>query len=283
METVLSSGSKTVVIGPDKPFVVIGERINPSGRKKLGAEMAAGDFSRVRADALAQLTAGAAVLDVNAGLPGGDEPALMRQVVGVVMEVVEAPLCFDSANPDALEAALAAYAGKALVNSVTGEERSLERVLPLAKRYTAAVIGLANDERGISQDPQVRLEVARKIVARAADYGIPPADVLIDPLVLSVGADHNAARVTLETIRMVRAELGVNAVAGASNVSFGLPERPALNAAYIAMCVAAGLTAAIINPLEPAVHLSVLAADLLAGHDPYGARWIKDFRKRGKN
>jgi 5-methyltetrahydrofolate--homocysteine methyltransferase len=280
METILSSQKKQIIISPDKPFVVIGERINPTGRKKLAAEMAAGDFSRVRSDALAQVEAGAPVLDVNAGVPGGDEPAIMRQAVEMVVATVDVPLCFDSANPAALEAALSIYQGKALINSVTGEDAALERVLPLAKKYNAAVIGMANDERGISPDPQVRLEVARKIVARAADYGIPAADVVIDPLVLTVGADHNAGRVTMETIRLVRTELGVNMSAGASNVSFGLPDRPALNAAYIAMCIAMGLTAAIINPLEPAVRVSILAADLLAGHDAYGGKWIKDFRKR---
>jgi 5-methyltetrahydrofolate--homocysteine methyltransferase len=242
--------------------------------------MAAGDFSRVRSDALAQVGGGAAVLDVNAGVPGGDEPALMKQAVETVMATVDVPLCFDSANPTALEAALSVYPGKALINSVTGEEASLERILPVVKKYDAAVIGMANDERGISQDPLVRLEVARKIIARASDYGIPAADVVIDPLVLTVGADHNAGRVTLETIRLIKAELGVNMSAGASNVSFGLPDRPAINAAFIAMCIAAGLTAAIINPLEPAVRVSILAADLIAGHDAYGSRWIKDFRKR---
>ncbi len=282
METILASQKKKVVISPDKPFVIIGERINPTGRKKLAAEMAAGDFLRVRADALAQVEAGAPVLDVNAGVPGGDEAAIMRQAVETVMAVVDAPLCFDSANPAALEAALSIYQGKALINSVTGEDASLERVLPLVKKYNAAVIGMANDERGISTDPQARLEVARKIVQRAADHGIPAADVVIDPLVLTVGADHNAGRVTLETIRLIKTELGVNTSAGASNVSFGLPDRPALNSAFIAMCIAAGLTAAIINPLEPAVRVSILAADLLAGHDAYGGKWIKDFRKRSK-
>ncbi len=280
LETILSSRSKKITLSPDKPFVIIGERINPTGRKKLAAEMAAGDFSRVRSDAQAQVEAGAGVLDVNAGVPGGDEPALMKQAVETVMGLVDMPLCFDSANPEALEAALSIYQGKALINSVTGEDKALERVLPLVKKYDAAVIGMANDERGISPDPMVRLAVARKIVNRAADYGIPAADVVIDPLVLTVGADHTAAQVTLQTIRLVRSELGVNLSAGASNVSFGLPDRPALNAAFIAMCIGAGLAAAIINPLEPAVRVSILGADLLAGHDAYGSKWIKDFRKR---
>jgi len=285
METILSSKTKTVVISPDKPFVIIGERINPTGRKKLAEEMAAGDFSRVRADALAQVEAGAHVLDVNSGLPsvaGADELTIMRQAVQRVMETVDVPLCFDSPNPAALEAALSIYSGKALINSTTGEDAALARVLPLAKKYGAAIIGLCNDETGISQDPQVRLVVARKILARAADYGIPAADVIFDPLVLTVGADSNAGKVTLETIRLLRREFGANVSAGASNVSFGLPDRPALNATFMAMGMMMGLTASITNPLEPAVHSAILAADLFLGHDAYGGKWIKNFRKREK-
>jgi 5-methyltetrahydrofolate--homocysteine methyltransferase len=282
METVLSSKSKTVVISLDQPFVMIGERINPTGRKKLAEEMAGGDFSHVRADALAQVEAGAQVLDVNAGVPGGDEPAIMLKAVQTVMATVDIPLCFDSANPVALEAALSVYSGKALINSTTGEEEALERVLPLARKYGAAVIALVNDERGPVQDPQVRLEIARKIVMRAADHGLPLTDLVFDPLVMTVGADSNAGQVTLETIRLLRQELGVNFTAGASNVSFGLPDRPSLNAAFIALAIACGLTAAITNPLEPAVHTAILAADLVMGHDLYGRKWIKDFRKKEK-
>ena len=280
METTLSSRTKTVVISPEKPFVIIGERINPTGRKKLAEEMAAGDFSRVRADALAQVEAGAHVLDVNSGVPGADDSAIMRQAVQIVMETVDVPLCFDSPNPAALEAALSIYSGKALINSTTGEEAALARVLPLAKKYGAAFIGLCNDETGISQDPQVRLVVARKILARAADYGIPAADVIFDPLVLTVGFDSNAGKVTLETIRLLRREFGANVSAGASNVSFGLPDRPALNATFMAMGMMMGLTASITNPLEPAVRTAILAADLFLGHDAYGGKWIKNFRKR---
>ena len=206
----------------------------------------------------------------------------MRQAVQIVMETVDAPLCFDSPNPAALEAALSIYSGKALINSTTGEDASLARVLPLAKKYGAAVIGLCNDEHGISQDPQARLAVARKILARAADYGIPAADIIFDPLVLTVGADSNAGKVTLETIRLLRQELGANISAGASNVSFGLPDRPSLNATFMAMGMMMGLTASITNPLEPAVHTAILAADLFLGHDAYGGKWIKDFRKREK-
>ena len=282
METTLSSKTKTVIISPDRPFVIIGERINPTGRKKLAEEIAAGNYSRVRTDALAQVEAGAHVLDVNSGVPGADEPAVMRQAVQTVMEAVDTPLCFDSPNPAALEAALAAYSGKALINSTTGEDDALERVLPLAKKYGAAVIALVNDERGPVQDPQVRLEIARKIVARAADHGVPIQDLLFDPLVMTVGADSSAGRVTLQTIRLLRQELGVNLTAGASNVSFGLPDRPALNAAFIAMAMTMGLDAAITNPLEPAVLTAIQAADLFLGHDDYGGRWIKAFRKREK-
>jgi 5-methyltetrahydrofolate--homocysteine methyltransferase len=282
VDTTLSSKTKTVVISPEKPFVIIGERINPTGRKKLAEEMSTGDFSRVRSDALAQMEAGAHVLDVNSGVPGADESAIMCQAVQIVMETVDAPLCFDSPNPAALEAALSIYSGKALINSTTGEDASLARVLPLAKKYGAAVIGLCNDEHGISQDPQARLAVARKILARAADYGIPAADIIFDPLVLTVGADSNAGKVTLETIRLLRQELGANISAGASNVSFGLPDRPALNATFMAMGMMMGLTASITNPLEPAVHTAILAADLFLGHDAYGGKWIKNFRKREK-
>jgi 5-methyltetrahydrofolate--homocysteine methyltransferase len=282
LETTLSSKTKKVVISPENAFVIIGERINPTGRKKLAEEMAAGDFSRVRTDALAQVEAGAKILDVNAGVPGGDEPAIMRRAVETVQEVVDVPLCFDSPNPDALEAALSVYSGKALINSTTAEEHALQRVLPLAKKYGAAVIALCNDERGPVQDPQVRLEIARKIIARAAEFGIPQSDLLFDPLVMTVGADSNAARVTLDTIDLLRRELDVNFTCGASNVSFGLPDRPILNAAFMAMAITRGLNSAITNPLEPTVTINILGANLLMGHDEYGSAWIKAFRKREK-
>ena len=282
MDTVLSSRTRTVTIGPGRPFVIIGERLNPSGRRRLAEEMAAGDFSRLRADALAQVAAGAQVLDVNAGLPGGDEPALLRQAVQAVLETVDVPLSLDSANPAALESALAVYPGKALINSTTGEDSCLERVLPLAKKYGAALVALCSDERGPSQDPQVRLAVARKITARAGLYGVPPADLLFDPLVMAVSVDPATARVTLETIRLLREELDANVVSGASNVSFGLPDRSTLNAAFLSMAIALGMDAAITNPLEPAVRLAVLASDLLLGHDEYGRCWIRDFRQRQK-
>lgn len=280
METVLSSASRSVTIGPGHPFVIIGERINPTGRRKMAEEMAAGDLSRVRADALAQVAAGAQVLDVNAGVPGADEPVLLAAAVRAVMSVTDAPLCFDSANPAALEAALAAYQGKALINSTTGEDAVLRRVLPLAARHGAALICLCSDERGPSTDPHVRLEVARTIAARAADHGIRASDLVFDPLVMAVGADAVAGRATLETICLLRHEMDSNLTCGASNVSFGLPDRSALNASFLTMAMALGLNSAITNPLEPAARTAVLAGDLLLGRDEWAMRWIKEYRKR---
>lgn len=267
-----------MTIGPDRPFVLIGERINPSGRKKLGAEMAAGDFSRVRRDAAAQVAAGAHLLDVNAGVPIADEAALLVAALRAVGEVTQAPLCLDSSVIGALAAGLAAYPGKALVNSVTGEDDRLEAVLPLVKKHGAAVIGMANDETGISSDPEYRLGVARKILQRAQDHGIAPQDVLIDPLALTVGADPEAALVTLRTMRLIRDALGLNMVCGASNISFGLPDRSPLNAAFLSMGMLCGLTCAITDPTNPAIRQAVLASDVLLGHDPYATAWIADFR-----
>lgn len=278
METVLGSPTKRVVIGPEHPFVVIGERINPTGRKAFADELLAGNLDRVREDAARQVEAGAPVLDVNAGVPGADEVDLLVRMVQAVMETTDAPLCIDSATDAALEAALDAYEGKALVNSVTGEDERLERVLPLVKGHGAAVIGMANDERGISMVPEERLRAARKIVERAADHGIPPEDVVIDPLVMSVGADGTAPSVALETMRLVRDELGCNLTCGASNVSFGMPGRAALSAAFLGMARYAGLTSAIANPLTPEIRTSVLATDVLLGVDAHAMAWIKTMR-----
>jgi 5-methyltetrahydrofolate--homocysteine methyltransferase len=274
LETTIASPTKTVVIGPDRSFVLIGERINPTGRRVLAAEMQAMDFTMAQRDAVAQVEAGAHMLDVNAGVPGGNEPAILAAAVRAVQAVVDVPLSLDSSVIDALESGLAAYQGKALVNSVTGEETTLERVLPLVKKHGAAVVGIANDEQGIPKTPEGRLEIARKIVQRAQDHGISPADVLIDPLAMTVGADHRAATVTLETIRLVRRELGVNTVCGASNVSFGLPDRLPLNTTFLAMAIGAGLTAAITNPLEEMIRKTVRAADVMMGHDEFCQRWI---------
>ena len=274
MHTLLTSKTKTVIIGPDRPFVVIGERINPTGRKLLAAEMAAGNYERVHADAIAQVEAGAHVLDVNAGIPLADEPAILAEAIRLVQSVVDVPICIDSSIVAALEAGLAAVEGKPLVNSVTGEEERLESVLPLVKKYGAAVIGISNDESGISQDPDARVAVARKIVERALDHGIPKSDVLIDPLVMPAGAIQGAGWVTMQVTRRVREELGVNMVCGASNVSFGLPGRKALNGIFLAMMIANGLTAAITNPIEMEIKQAILSADLFMGHDENCAAWI---------
>jgi 5-methyltetrahydrofolate--homocysteine methyltransferase len=278
--TTITSKSQTVTIGSDQPFVMIGERINPTGRKKLAAEMEAGDLSRVERDAVAQVEAGAQMLDVNAGIPLADEPALLAEAIRRVQSVVDVPLSIDSSVVDALAAGLAAYKGKALVNSITGEEERLERVLPLIKQHNAAVIGISNDETGISHDPEVRFAVARKIVERAADHGIPREDILIDPLVMPVGAVPTAGSTVLALIRRIHGELGVNTICGASNVSFGLPERPILNAAFLAMLIGAGMPCAITNPLEADIRRTVMASDVLLGRDENCMTWIQDYMQR---
>jgi 5-methyltetrahydrofolate--homocysteine methyltransferase len=279
MHTVLRSRTKTVTIGADKPFCIIGERINPTGRKKLAEELKGGDLSTVALDARTQVEAGADMLDVNAGIPLVDEAELLATMLKTVQAEVDVPICIDSSVIEALEAGLAAYEGKALVNSVTGEDDRLEEILPLVARHGAAVIGLANDETGIPETPQQRLEIARKIVSAAGDHGIPPEDVVIDPLAMTVGADTEAVTTTLATISLIRDELGVNMCLGASNVSFGLPERFVLNAAFLPMAMAAGLTSAIMSCADEVVS-AVRAADLLLGHDEWGARWIAEHRER---
>jgi 5-methyltetrahydrofolate--homocysteine methyltransferase len=279
METVLQSRSSTVTIGPEQPFCIIGERINPTGRKAFAEQLRGGDLSTVTADAIAQTEAGADMLDVNAGIPLVDESELLQQMLRTVQAASDLPICIDSSVIEALEAGLSVYEGKALVNSVTGEDDRLEEILPLVARHGAAVIGLANDETGIPETPQQRLEIATKIVKVAGDFGIPPEDVIIDPLAMTVGADTEAVTITLETIRLIRAELGVNMSLGASNVSFGLPQRHALNAAFLPIAMEAGLTSAIMST-APVVVESVRAADLLLGHDPWGANWIAAHRAR---
>jgi len=278
-DTVISSAGKEVVIGFDRPFVVIGERINPTGRKLLAGEMKAGDFSRVEADAIAQVAAGANVLDVNAGIPLADEPALLAQAIRLVQSLTDVPLSIDSSVVEALEAGLEAYQGKALLNSVTGEEERLERVLPLVKKHGAAVVAICNDDTGISTDINVRFEVAKKIVNRAADYGIPACDVVVDPLVMPVGAMADAAVQVMQLIRRLRTELKVNTTCGASNVSFGLPNRHGLNPVFLAMAIGAGMTSAITNPLETSLMQAVRGADVLMDHDPRCANWIAAYRE----
>jgi 5-methyltetrahydrofolate--homocysteine methyltransferase len=279
METTTRSRSKTVTISADGPFVIIGERINPTGRKVFAQELRDGDLSRVGADARTQIAEGADMLDVNAGIPLVDEPELLKTMIIATQEAVDVPLCIDSSVVEALEAGLSVYEGRALVNSVTAEDDRLEEILPLVARYGAAVIGLANDETGIPETAPERLRHARKIVAAAGEAGISPADVVIDPLAMTVGADTAAVNVTLEAIRLIRDELGVNMCLGASNVSFGLPQRHVLNAAFLPMAMAAGLTSAIMSTAAAGVE-SVRAADLLLGNDPWGASWIAAHRAR---
>ena len=279
METVLESQNQTVVIGSERPFKLIGERINPTGRQRLGAEMVAGNFDRVAADAIAQVEAGAHLLDVNAGVPLEDEPGMLAAAVQVVQQVVDVPLSIDSSIVAALEAGLAAYQGKALVNSVTGEEGRLESVLPLVKKYNAAVIGIANDEGGISENPDVRFAIAQKIVERAEDHGIPRRDVVIDPLVMPVGAVPLAGVTVLQLVRRIQTELRVNTICGASNVSFGLPRRTKLNAVFLTMLISSGMSCAIANPLKPDIRHAVLAAEVLMGRDEFCKTWIADYNR----
>lgn len=278
-DTVISSATREVVIGFHRPFVIIGERINPTGRKILAAEMVAGDYSRVIADALAQVEAGAHMLDVNAGIPLADEPALLARAIELVQSVTDVPLSIDSSIVAALEAGLAVYKGKALVNSVTGEEDRLETVLPLVKRYGAAVVAISNDETGISQDPDVRFAVAKKIVERAADHGIPAFDIVVDPLVMPIGAINQAGVQVMRLLNRLRNELKVNTTCGASNVSFGLPERNGINAGFLTMAIASGMTSAITNPLHAEVVKACMAADVMMGHDPDCMRWIRKYRE----
>jgi 5-methyltetrahydrofolate--homocysteine methyltransferase len=279
MDTVLRSRSSTVTIGSGQPFCIIGERINPTGRKTFAEELRNGDLSTVGADALAQVAAGADMLDINAGIPLVDEPELLKSMLKAAQEAVDAPICIDSSVIEALEAGLSVYEGRALVNSVTAEDERLQEILPLVARHGAAVIGLANDETGIPVTPEERLKHARKIVAVAGEYGIAPEDVVIDPLAMTVGADTEAVTTTLRTISLIRDELGVNMCLGASNVSFGLPRRHALNAGFLPMAMAAGLTSAIMSTAEICVQ-SVRASDLLLGHDPWGTSWIAEHRAR---
>ena len=278
-DTIISSATREVVIGFERPFVIIGERINPTGRKIMAAEMLADDYSRVIADALAQVEAGAHMLDINAGIPLADEPGMLAKAIQLVQAVTDVPISIDSSIVAALEAGLAVYKGKPLVNSVTGEEDRLETVLPLVRKYGAAVVAISNDETGISQDPNVRFAVAKKIVERAADYGIPACDIVVDPLVMPIGAINQAGVQVMQLVHRLRTELKVNTTCGASNVSFGLPERNGINAGFLTMAIASGMTSAITNPLHAEVVKAVMAADVMMGHDPDCARWIRRFRE----
>ena len=277
-DTIISSATREVVIGFDRPFVVIGERINPTGRKLLAEEMKAGDMSRVRADALAQVAAGANVLDVNAGIPLADEPAILADCIKLLQSITDVPLCIDSSIVAALEAGLRAYEGKALLNSVTGEEERLEKVLPLVKKYGCAVVAISNDDTGISEDIDVRFNVAKKIVERAMDHGIPASDVVVDPLVMPIGAINSAGRQVMRLVKRLREELKVNTTCGASNLSFGLPNRNGLNSAFISMAIASGMTSAITNPLHAELMQAVRGANVVMGHDPECRNWIRSYR-----
>ena len=276
--TTLSSASKEVTIGFGHPFVMIGERINPTGRKILAEEMKNGDYSRVVADAIAQVEAGAQMLDINAGIPLADEPAILAEAIRRVQAEVDVPLCIDSSIIEALEAGLAAYDGRALVNSTTGETEVLERVLPLVKKYGAAVVAISNDETGIKQDPNERFLVAKKIVEHAADYGIKPEDVVVDPLVMPIGAISQAGNQVFDLVRRLRAELKVNTTCGASNVSFGLPQRNGINNAFLPMAIVAGMTSAIVNPLHAELVQAIRAADVLTGVDDGCVAWIRAYK-----
>jgi 5-methyltetrahydrofolate--homocysteine methyltransferase len=282
LTTTVRSKNREVTIGRDLATVIIGERINPTGRKKLQEELREGNLATVRADALAQVEAGAEILDVNAGVPRADEPVLLVKMMQQVMELTDAPLCIDTANTAALDAALKHYPGKALVNSVNGEEAKLQAVLPLIKEYGAAVIGLTLDDEGIPKTVEKRLSIAGKIIERATKIGIPIEDIVIDPLALTMGAETEAGRIGLNSIHAIAERFGVNITMGCSNISFGMPDREAINAAFMAMAIRCGLTCPITNPLKEQVYQAILAADLCMGRDEYAGRWIAAYRKRKK-
>jgi len=279
MDTVLQSRSKTVVIGSEEPFCIIGERINPTGRKAFQAQLQAGDLAQLETDVAEQVAGGADMLDVNVGDPLADEIELMRNAIPLVQGLTDLPLVIDSSVIEALEAGLGAYEGKALVNSVTAEDDRLEAILPLVAKHGAAVIALPNDDE-IPMEPQRRLELARKIVSVAGDHGIPPQDIVIDPLAMPVGAEPRAVTLFIETVRLIREDLGVNMTCGASNTSFGLPGRHVLGAGFLGIAASHGLTSAIMDARAPVCVEAVRAADFLLGHDEWGARWIAAHRAK---
>ena len=281
-KTIVESSNRTVVIGFDEPFCIIGERINPTGRKKLAMELEAENFDTVVKDAIEQVKAGANILDVNAGVvynsnpnPNETEPVLMKKLIELVQDTVEVPLCIDSSVPGALEEGLKAAKGRPLLNSVTGEEERLDSILPLVKKYNVPVVAISNDDTGISEDPEVRFRVAKKIVERASDFGIPPADIVVDPLVMPIGAMATAGQQVFELVKKLKIELKVNTTCGASNISFGLPNRHSINSTFLPMAIAAGMTSAIMNPTNPNELHSIYAANLLMNRDKNGANWIK--------
>ncbi len=281
-KTIVESSNSTVVIGFDEPFCIIGERINPTGRKKLAMELEAENFDTVVKDAIEQVKAGANILDVNAGVvynsnpnPNETEPVLMKKLIELVQDTVEVPLCIDSSVPGALEEGLKSAKGRPLLNSVTGEEERLDSILPLVKKYNVPVVAISNDDTGISEDPEVRFRVAKKIVERASDFGIPPADIVVDPLVMPIGAMATAGQQVFELVKKLKIELKVNTTCGASNISFGLPNRHSINSTFLPMAIASGMTSAIMNPTNPNELHSIYAANLLMNRDKNGANWIK--------
>ena len=281
-KTIVESSNRTVVIGFDEPFCIIGERINPTGRKKLAMELEAENFDTVVKDAIEQVKAGANILDVNAGVvynsnpnPNETEPVLMKKLIKLVQDTVDVPLCIDSSVPGALEEGLKAAKGRPLLNSVTGEEERLDSILPLVKKYNVPVVAISNDDTGISEDPEVRFGVAKKIVERASDFGIPPADIIVDPLVMPIGAMATAGQQVFELVKKLKKELKVNTTCGASNISFGLPNRHSINSTFLPMAIASGMTSAIMNPINPNELHSIYAANLLMNRDKNGANWIK--------
>jgi methylmalonyl-CoA mutase cobalamin-binding domain/chain len=280
METTVYSATKTVVIGPGHPLTIIGERINPTGRKKLAQALEKGDLDLVQSEAIKQVEEGAHILDVNVGVSGIDEPAVLKEAILAIGEVTDVPLCIDSALPKALEAGLEVYQGKALVNSVNGEELKLEQILPLVKEHGAAVIGLTMDDKGIPKEAERRLQIARKIVERAEQVGIPRGDVIIDPLAMAVSADHQAGLETIKALQLIRDELGVNQTLGLSNISFGLPERASINAVFLAMAVLSGLTCPIVDPTVWEMRKSLLVSDMLLGKDEYCMNYISASGKK---
>ncbi|MBM4463140.1 MAG: pterin-binding protein [Chloroflexi bacterium] len=278
METRVSSVTQEVLISHGRPTVLIGERLNPTGKKKLTATLQEGDLGFLQKEALSQVQAGADILDINVGVPGLDEVALLPQAIQTVINAVDVPLCLDSRNPKALETALKVYPGKAIINSVNGEQRSMERVLPLVKEYGTAVIALTIDDEGIPKEAGRRVAIACKIIERAEALGILREDVIIDPLAMTVGADSRAGLVVLETIRRIKAELGANITLGASNISFGLPDRALLNSTFLTIAIAAGVTCPIVDAAK--VRPAILAADLILGRDSYAKRYIGAYRQR---
>ena len=280
MHTVLKSSSKTVTMGHDLPFVIIGERINPTGRKKFQEQLRAGDLSMIATDVEQQVAGGADVLDVNMGVPLTDEPALLSSAIKMVQSLTELPICIDSSVVEALKAGLESYVGKALVNSVTGEDERLDVILPLVKAHDAAIIALPNDETGIPMTAKERLDITEKIIRSVEKHGISLENLVIDPLAMTVGADTEAVKTTLETIHLIRDKHGLNMTLGASNVSFGLPNRHALNASFLPMAMSHGLTSAVMDARTPEVVTAVRAADLMLGLDPWGGNWIARFRSQ---